>query len=170
MATRFLLRLARTIVARPGKIAFVVLLAAVASAGIVSRMPVWTNLLDVLPEGNPTIRAFRGFLEDFGMMDSLVLVVSSRERSPDRLIQAVETIGEELAASPRVASVDFNLARSGGRFVGEHFPAYLDSGGVARLSERPLQMGSGARSGGTGKHCSPRWLPRSTRSGFPEIR
>ena len=26
--------------------------------------------------------------------------------------------------------------RSGGRFVGEHFPAYLDSGGVARLSER----------------------------------
>ena len=69
-------------------------------------------------------------------MDSLVLVVSSRERSPDRLIQAVETIGEELAASPRVASVDYNLVRSGGRFVGEHFPAYLDSGGVARLSER----------------------------------
>jgi hypothetical protein len=122
--------------ARPGKIAVVVLLAAAISGGIVARMPVRTNLLDVLPEGNPTIRAFRGFLEDFGMMDSLVLVVSSRERSPDRLIQAVETIGEELAASPRVASVDFNLARSGGRFVGEHFPAYLDSGGVARLSER----------------------------------
>ena len=136
MTTRFLLRLARMIDARPGKIAVVVLLAAAISGGIVARMPVRTNLLDVLPEGNPTIRAFRGFLEDFGMMDSLVLVVSSRERSPDRLIQAVETIGEELAASPRVASVDYNLARSGGRFVGEHFPAYLDSGGVARLSER----------------------------------
>lgn len=136
MTTRFLLRLARMIDARPGKIAVVVLLAAAISGGIVARMPVRTNLLDVLPEGNPTIRAFRGFLEDFGMMDSLVLVVSSREGSPDRLIQAVETIGEELAASPRVASVDFNLARSGGRFVGEHFPAYLDSGGVARLSER----------------------------------
>jgi predicted RND superfamily exporter protein len=122
--------------ARPGKIAVVFLLAAAASGGIVARMPVRTNLLDVLPEGNPTIRAFRGFLEDFGMMDSLVLVVSSRERSPDRLIQAVETIGEELAASPRVASVDYNLVRSGGRFVGEHFPAYLDSGGVGRLSER----------------------------------
>ena len=35
-----------------------------------------------------------------------------------------------------MASVDYNLVRSGGRFVGEHFPAYLDSGGVARLSER----------------------------------
>ena len=98
MATRFLLRLARMIDARPGKIAVAVLLAAVASGGIVARMPVRTDLLDVLPEGNPTIRAFRGFLDDFGMMDSLVLVVSSRERSPDRLIQAVETIGEELAA------------------------------------------------------------------------
>jgi predicted RND superfamily exporter protein len=122
--------------ARPGKIAVTFLLAAAASGVIVARMPVRTDLLDVLPEGNPTIRAFRGFLEDFGMMDSLVLIVSSRERSPDRLILAVETIGEELAASPRVASVDYNPVRSGGRFVGDHFPAYLDSGGVARLSER----------------------------------
>ena len=136
MTTRFLLRLARMIDARPGKIAVAFLLAAAASGVIVARMPVRTDLLDVLPEGNPTIRAFRGFLEDFGMMDSLVLVVSSRERSPDRLIQAVETIGEGLAASPRVASVDYNLARSGGRFVRDHFPAYLDPGGVGRLSER----------------------------------
>jgi len=136
MATRFLLRLARTIDARPGKIAIVFLLAAVVSGIVVARIPIRTNLLDVLPEGNPTIRAFRGFLEDFGMMDSLVLVVSSSEGSPDRLIEAVETIGEKLAASPRVASVDYNLVRSGGRFVGEHFPAYLDSGGVGRLSER----------------------------------
>ena len=136
MATRLLLRLARMIDARPGKIAAVFLLAAAVSGAVVSRIPVRTNLLDVLPEGNPTIRAFRGFLEDFGMMDSLVRVVSSRERSPDRLIQAVETIGEELAASPRIASVDYNLVRSGGRYVGEHFPAYLDAGGVDRLSER----------------------------------
>ena len=82
--------------ARPGKIAVGFLLAAAVSGAIVARIPVRTNLLDVLPEGNPTIRAFRGFLDDFGMMDGLVLVVSSRERSPDRLIQAVETIGEEL--------------------------------------------------------------------------
>jgi predicted RND superfamily exporter protein len=122
--------------ARPGKIAVAFLLAAVASGVVVARIPVRTDLLDVLPEGNPTIQAFRGFLDDFGMMDGLVLVVSSRERPPDRLIQAVETIGEELATSPRVASVDYNLVRSGGRFVGDHFPAYLDSGGVGRLSER----------------------------------
>jgi hypothetical protein len=122
--------------ARPGKIAVAFLIAAAASGGIVARMPVRTDLLDVLPEGNPTIQAFRGFLEDFGMMDSLVLVVSSREKSPDRLIEAVETIGEELAASPRIASVDYNLLRSGGRYVGEHFPVYLDSGGVGLLSDR----------------------------------
>jgi predicted RND superfamily exporter protein len=122
--------------ARPGKIAVGVLLAAAVSGAVVLRIPIRTNLLDVLPEGNPTIRAFRGFLEDFGMMDSLVLVVTSREGSPDRLIEAVETIGEELAASPRIASVDYNLLRSGGRYVGEHFPVYLDSGGVGLLSDR----------------------------------
>ncbi|HEX7522842.1 MAG TPA: hypothetical protein VF357_01465, partial [Candidatus Deferrimicrobium sp.] len=69
MTTRFLLGLARRIDARPGKIAVAVLLVAAASGGIVARIPVRTNLLEVLPEGNPTIRAFRGFLEDFGMMD-----------------------------------------------------------------------------------------------------
>ncbi len=141
MVTRLLLRLARMIDARPGKVAVVVLLLAAASGGIVARIPVRTDLLDVLPEGNPTIGAFRGFLKDFGMIDSLVVAVSSRERSPERLIQAVETIGEELSASPMVASVDYNVVRSGGRFVGEHFPAYLDRGGVELLSERLSREG-----------------------------
>src|SRR5660397_81144 len=83
--------------ARPGKIAIVFLLAAAASGAAVARIPIRTDLLDVLPEGNPTIRAFRGFLDDFGMMDGLVLVVSSRDPSPEALVAAVEAIGEELS-------------------------------------------------------------------------
>ncbi len=136
MTTRFLLRLARMVDARPGRIAVGFLLAAAASGAIVARIPVRTDLLDVLPEGNATIRAFRGFLDDFGMMDGLVLVVSSRDPSLEALVAAVEAMGEELSASPRVASVDYNLFRSGGGLVAKHFPAYLDAPAVARLSDR----------------------------------
>jgi hypothetical protein len=153
MATRFLLRLARVIDARPGKIAVVCLLAAAVSGAAVSRIPVRTDLLDVLPEGNRTIRAFRGFLEDFGMMDSLVLVISSRERSQDLLIQAVETICDPGGGSSG------NISRR----------TSIREGWAVFRSACP-RKGSGARSAGTGKHCSRRWLPRSRRSGFPGIR
>ena len=136
MVTRALLALARAIDAGPRKIVVACLLAAVLSAIVVARMPIRTDLLDALPEGNPTILAFREFLDDFGMMDSLVVVVSSRESSPEGLITAVEAVGEALSASPRIASVDYNLMRSGGRLVAKHFPAYLDAPAVALLSER----------------------------------
>jgi len=128
--------LARAIDAGPRKIFVVSLFAAALSAVIVARMPIRTDLLDALPEGNPTIRAFREFLDDFGMMDGLVLVVSSRDPSPEGLITAVDAVGEALAASPRIASVDYNLMRSGGKLVAKHFPAYLDAPGVALLSRR----------------------------------
>jgi len=136
MVTRALLALARAIDAGPRKIFFACLFAAILSAIVVVRMPIRTDLLDALPAGNPTIRAFRDFLDDFGMMDGLVLVVSSRETLPEGLITAVEAVGEALSASPRIASVDYNLMRSGGGLVAKHFPAYLDAPAVALLSER----------------------------------
>ena len=141
MATRLLLALARAIDAGPRKIVVACLLSAVLSAIVVARMPIRTDLLDALPEGNPTIRAFREFLDDFGMMDGLVLVVSSRDPSPEGLITAVEAVGEALSVSPRIASVDYNLMRSGGRLVAKHFPAYLDAPAFALLSERLSREG-----------------------------
>ena len=53
----------------------------------------------------------------------------------------MEAIGEELSASSRIASVDYNLLRSGGGLVAKHFPAYLDSPAIARLSERLTPAG-----------------------------
>ncbi len=141
MVARALLGLARAIDAGPRKIFFACLFAAVISAAVVARMPIRTDLLDALPEGNPTIRAFRAFLDDFGMMDSLVLVVSSRETSPEGLITAVEAVGEALSASSRIVSVDYNLMRSRGGLVAKNFPAYLDASAFARLSERLSREG-----------------------------
>ncbi len=129
-------RLARTIDANPRRISIACLIAAALAAIVVTRIPVTTDILDVLPARTPAIVAFTDFLRDFGMMDGLMIVVETGDQSADSLIATVQTLGEQLSASPYVASVDYNLLRSGSRFVAEHFPVYLDGRGIARLAGR----------------------------------
>ncbi|HSB73265.1 MAG TPA: MMPL family transporter [Candidatus Methylomirabilis sp.] len=129
-------RLAGAIDANPRRISIACLGMAALAAIVVLRIPVTTDILDVLPEKSPAIVAFTDFLQDFGIMDGLVLVVESEDRSVDSLIATVQTLGEQLSASPFVASVDFNLLGSDSRFMAEHFPVYLDAGGIARLAGR----------------------------------
>jgi len=141
MAERVLSWLAAAVCARPRRIASACVLAALLGAAAVSRMPLRTDLLDALPAGNREIAAFTDFFRDFGLMDGLVVVVESDEPSPDVLIEAVESLGERLAASPYLESVDYNVFRSNARFFSVHFPVYLDRGGVERLSRRLTPAG-----------------------------
>jgi predicted RND superfamily exporter protein len=133
---RFLVALARRITARPGTFALVSLALALAGAVAVSRMHVKTDLLDAFPAGKPSLAAFTDFARDFGALDELVVVVSTPEPAPERLIAAADALGERLAASPLVASVDYNAMRSGSGLMARHFPNYLDPKGVERLSAR----------------------------------
>jgi predicted RND superfamily exporter protein len=141
MVEQLLLRLARAVDAHHRPIAIVCLAVALAGVVVVVRMPIKTDILDVLPEGNPSIAAFTDFLRDFAALDGMVIVVESKEPSPDLLIGLVESIGVRLAASPLAASVDYNLLRSGSRLMAQHFPLYLDPEGVAALSERLSREG-----------------------------
>ncbi|HYL80320.1 MAG TPA: MMPL family transporter [Candidatus Acidoferrum sp.] len=136
MLDRSLRWLARTVDARPRRNAIACLVLAVLSAIVVAQIPITTDILDVLPDKNPAIVAFTDFLQDFGVLNGLVLVVESEDRSVESLIGTVQTLGEGLAASPYVASVDYNLLRSDSRFVAEHFPVYLQPNGIERLAKR----------------------------------
>src|SRR5512139_4137573 len=141
MSERFLSWLSAAVCARPRGIAMACILAALLGAVVVSRMPLRTDLLDALPAGDRDIAAFSGFFRDFGLMDGLVVVVESGEPSPDVLIEAVESLGERLAASPYLESVDYNVFRSNARFLSGHFPLFLDRAGVERLSARLTPSG-----------------------------
>jgi len=109
--------LARTIDAYPRRIAISCLIAAVLAAAAVTRIPVTTDLLDVMPDQAPAVVAFTDFLRDFGILGGLVIVVETGSDAPDALLSVVQTIGEQLSASPLVESVDYNLLRSGFRLV-----------------------------------------------------
>ena len=136
MLDSILRRAARTIAAHPRRIAIACLLVTAMAIAVVTRIPVTADLLDVMPEHTPSIVAFRDFLRDFGILNGLVVVVETREPSADALIATVQALGERLAASPYVASVDYTLLQSGFRFVAEHFPLYLDHEGIAQLAVR----------------------------------
>lgn len=128
--------LARRIDANPRRISIACLIVAVLAAIVVTRIPVTTDILDVLPERTPAIAAFMDFLRDFGILDGLVIVVETEDQSVDSLIATVQSLGEQLSTSPYVASVDYNVLVSGSRFIAEHFPVYLDGRGITRLAER----------------------------------
>ena len=151
--------LARLIDAHPRRIAIVCLLATVLATAVVVRIPVTADLLDVMPENTPSIVAFTDFLRDFGILNGLVIVVESAEPSADTLIAAVQALGEQLSASPYAASVDYNLLRSGSRFVAEHFPLYLDGAPSSGLRHAFHPRVSASRFGRTGRRSSHRLLP-----------
>ena len=136
MADSLLRGLARLIDDHPRRIAIVCLLATALAIGLVVRIPVSADLLDVMPENTPSIVAFTNFLRDFGILNGLVVVVESAEPSVDDLVTAVQALGEQLSVSPYVTSVDYNLLQPGSRFVAEHFPLYLDEDSVTRLAVR----------------------------------
>jgi predicted RND superfamily exporter protein len=133
--------LARTIDANSRRIAIICLLVAALAAIVVTRIPITTDILDVMPGKAPAIVAFTEFLRDFGIMDGLVIVVETGDESANSLMSIAQTLGERLSASPYVASVDYNLFRSSFRFVAEHFPVYLDGRRIAQLAERLSREG-----------------------------
>ncbi len=141
MVDRCLLRLARTIHAHPRRISIVCLALAVLAAILVARIPITTDILDVMPENNPAIVAFTNFLRDFGLLNGLVIVVERRDAASDALIATVQALGERLSASPYVASADYNALTSVSTLIAAHFAVYLDERGIDQLSTRLSPQG-----------------------------
>jgi len=133
--------LANAIDARPRRIAIACLLATLCAAIIVTRIPVTTDILDVMPDNTPSIIAFTDFLRDFGVLGGLVVVVEATDEAADTLVAVVQALGEQLSVSPYVESVDYNLLRSGFRLAAAHFPIYLDARGITGLAERLTPTG-----------------------------
>ncbi|HTU03325.1 MAG TPA: MMPL family transporter [Candidatus Sulfotelmatobacter sp.] len=141
MLTAPLRILARAIAAHARPMAILGLAVSLGAALVVIQIPVTTDLLDVMPAKNPAVTDFTGFLRDFAALDGLVVVIESPQPSVEALAAAAQALGERLAASPMIASVDYNLVRSSSRLVAEHFPIYLDAPAIDRLARRLTPAG-----------------------------
>ncbi|HXI02397.1 MAG TPA: MMPL family transporter [Candidatus Saccharimonadales bacterium] len=69
-----------------------------------------TDILDLVPRGNPKVDAFRTSLEEFGGIDYLmVLVEPPGGRTADEYQEFADAFAERLTALPDVQSVDYRL-------------------------------------------------------------
>ena len=85
---------------------------AIVSGVLVSRLSFDTNVLRLLPQDAPTVRAFERFLLDFGSLDHLYVTFES----PDPIGEhrdLVDAYVEALRGAPEIESVDAALLEAG---------------------------------------------------------
>ncbi|MFQ5900932.1 MAG: RND family transporter [Thermodesulfobacteriota bacterium] len=106
------------------------------------RLNIRTDILDVLPTKNPSIRVFVDFLNDFGTIDNLVIVLESDDNTVDEHFELVELIVERLRNAPFIEDIDYNILHAKGGLFLKNFPLYMDSRkGFDLLKERLKETG-----------------------------
>lgn len=108
-SAEWIVRIAR----RPWRVAVAALAASALAVVAIADLRVHTTLVDLLPEGTAVADDYRIFLERFGGLEKVFLLVlpdgAGGETDETDLIRAAITLEEALAASPEVASVRAGL-------------------------------------------------------------
>jgi len=75
-----------------------------------TRLRLDTDILDMVPRGNPKVGAFKSSLEDFGGIDYLVILVEAPEgESAEDYHEFADAFAEKLRSLPDVVSVEYRL-------------------------------------------------------------
>src|SRR5476649_930238 len=88
------------------------IVAAVGGVLLVSRVSFDANILRLLPRGSPSVRSFEIFLQDFGSLDHLYIVVESADAISEHS-GLVDAYVAQLRRAPEIESVDAQLFESG---------------------------------------------------------
>ena len=112
MPGRLIPRFARLVAEHPltvlGSALAVVVLAAVPA----SRLSIRSDVAALLPDAGPSARAYRAFLEGFGGIEDVYLVVRLSDGvapDPERLADAAEALARDLESAPGIAHVRWGL-------------------------------------------------------------
>ena len=123
----FLKRLANWIFYYHKGIVLFSLIITILSALLVFRITIKTDMLDVFPTKNPFIKTFVDFLNDFGSIDNLIIVLESDAFSVDSHIEFAELLAEKLKVAPFVKDIDYNIFHTKGDIFFKNFPLYIDN-------------------------------------------
>lgn len=108
---------------------------------LIFRIDIKTDILDALPTKNPTIDIFVEFLNDFGSIDNLVVVLKSKDKKVDNYIELAESIGKKLKDSPLIEYVDYNILNINKEIFAKNFPLFLDKYALNSLGKRLTKEG-----------------------------
>jgi uncharacterized protein len=102
----------------------------------VANMEIKTDVIDVLPNDNETVARFKDFMQDYGVLDNITLIVESENSPVEEHLDLVESIAERLKTSPLIDFVDYSPLTANNEFFFRHFPLFLDESGLRQLRER----------------------------------
>ncbi|HMK60007.1 MAG TPA: MMPL family transporter [Dissulfurispiraceae bacterium] len=111
------------------------------SAYLVYHMEIKTDLIDVLPRGNPTVSLFKDFTQKYNVLESVTVIISSESKNIDEYVDLVEALAERFKQSPLIENVDYTVFDKKNDLFLRNFPLFLDDNGLTQLSERLTPKG-----------------------------
>lgn len=103
-------RVARFASRHPGRVFVATLVLLLVSLALTTRLHLQTDILELLPPHDPTVRDFRETVRDFGSLDLLLVAVPIPEGAPlDPYFGYVDALGERLAKLPQMEYVDSRI-------------------------------------------------------------
>ena len=136
MLERMLKKASAVVLARYRLIAILFALLTAVSIYTVYHMEIKTDLIDVLPKGNPAVAQFRDFMQKYNILESVTIIVSSQTNSVDENADLIETLAAKLKQSRLVERVDYTALGRNSEFFLRNFPLFLDGAGLRQLSQR----------------------------------
>lgn len=107
---RLLDRLTALLLRRPRAVLLVSAAIVVAAGAVALRLRLDPDVLNLIPRGNREVNEFRTLLADTGTLDFHVVVVEfPAGAEPETYFPLLDSIGEQLEASPRIESVMWRL-------------------------------------------------------------
>lgn len=100
-----------------------------------------SDIIDVLPANNKNVAQFKDFIEKYGTMDNIVMIIESEDNAIDEQVLLIENLAKRLTASPLFSYVDYSPLKSKSDFFLKRFPLFLDETGLKRMERRLTPVG-----------------------------
>lgn len=144
MLEKILNRLASIVLTHHRAIIGLFLILTLLSLWCVSRLEIKTDLIDVMPHGNPVVSQFKDFMQKYDILESVTVVISSDANTVEDNAALIEALALRLKQSKLVEQVDYTAFGRNNDFFLRNFPLFLDEPGLKQLFER-LSPGGAAR-------------------------
>ena len=108
---------------------------------LIFRIDIKTDIMDALPAENPVVNTFINFIDDFGSMSNLIIVLKSTDKKVEEYIGLAEYIGKRLEKSPFIEYADYNILNLNKGITAGNFPLFLNREALEKLKGRLTKEG-----------------------------
>lgn len=139
--TRFLINTARFVHRYHKCILFTAASAAILFILFIGKIEIKSDMMDVMPADNPSMKIFTDILNDFQRINSLTVVVDSGPEEIEQHIEFVEGLAQQISKSDLIKDVDYSFINLPWGFLFKHFPLFLDEKGLILLKQKLTEDG-----------------------------